>query len=160
MTHLHPEGGVMLIKAVEYPPEPRRVSQAMTPLLVLLALIPTALTAQPILAGVEVYGARKIGKEKILRLVGASAGAPLPKSKGEIEEKLETLDGIVNARVEAFCCEQGRPILYIGVEERGRRRLPVQGLAGKGNRAAQGDQLRLGGLHRSPGPRLRRRRRG
>jgi hypothetical protein len=86
---------------------------------VLLALVSVGLSAQPTLAGVEVYGARKIAKERIMRLVGATAGTQLPKSKGEIEEKLEALEGIVTARVEAFCCEQGRPILYVGLEERG-----------------------------------------
>jgi hypothetical protein len=84
-----------------------------------LCLLSIVAAAQPRLAGVEVYGLRKVSREKVLKLVGASAGDPLPRSKGEIEEKLEDLDGILRARLEAFCCEEGKPLLYVGIEERG-----------------------------------------
>lgn len=91
----------------------------MSRLIFLLLIIAASAQAQPVLAGVEVYGARKVSKQRILRVVGAKAGDALPKSKGEIEEKLEAIDGVLRARLEAYCCEQGRPILYVGIEERG-----------------------------------------
>ena len=46
-------------------------------------------------------------------------GDPLPKSKGDVEERLEKDGTIVRARLEAACCEDGKAILYVGVEERG-----------------------------------------
>lgn len=91
----------------------------MNRLIVLLALLSSGLDAQPPLAGIEIYGARKVSRERILRAVGTKPGGALPKSKGAIEERLEALDGVVRARLEAYCCEQGRPVLYVGIEERG-----------------------------------------
>ena len=43
----------------------------------------------------------------------------MPKSKGDVEEAIERVPGIVQARLEATCCEEGKAILYVGVEEKG-----------------------------------------
>jgi hypothetical protein len=51
--------------------------------------------------------------------LGVRPGDPLPKSKGELEEKLAALDGVVTAQVEAWCCEDGKAVLYAGILERG-----------------------------------------
>lgn len=68
---------------------------------------------------VEVFGARRVPAERILKTLGVRPGDPLPKSKGDAEERLEALDGVVRANLEAWCCEQGKAVLYIGIEERG-----------------------------------------
>jgi hypothetical protein len=85
----------------------------------ILSLLFLPLAAQPRIGHVEVFGAYKSPKDKILRAVGVKAGDPLPRSKGDLEEKIEAIGGIVRARVEAWCCDEGNPILYLGVEERG-----------------------------------------
>ena len=77
------------------------------------------LCAQPKIGLVEIYGAGKVSRDKIQKALGARPGDPLPKSKGNVEEALETIDGVVQARLEAFCCELGRPVLYVGILERG-----------------------------------------
>ena len=77
------------------------------------------LAAQPKVGFVEVYGARKLPKDRILRTIEAGPGSALPRSKGEMEEKLVALDGVALAQMEAFCCEEGRLILYVGIQERG-----------------------------------------
>ena len=46
-------------------------------------------------------------------------GDPLPPSKGDLEDQLEALKDVVQARVEAVCCENGAATLFIGIEERG-----------------------------------------
>jgi len=75
--------------------------------------------AQPRVGIVEIYGARKVGVEKVRKALGVRPGDPLPKSKGDIEDKLEEIDGVLRARLEAFCCDQGKAVLYVGIEERG-----------------------------------------
>jgi hypothetical protein len=45
-------------------------------------------------------------------------GAPLPPSKGDIEEKLDKISGVVASRLEASCCVDGKSILYVGIEEK------------------------------------------
>lgn len=87
--------------------------------LLLAGMVAAPLAAQPKVAAIEIYGARKVSKSRILRAIGVTPGGELPKSKGEVEEKLESMDGIVRARLEAFCCEQGGTVLYAGIEERG-----------------------------------------
>ena len=67
---------------------------------------------------VEVYGARKVSLRKIRSAIGVENGAPLPPSKGDIEEKLDKISGIVASRLEAACCVDGKSILYVGIEEK------------------------------------------
>lgn len=87
-------------------------------LLCLLALA-YPLFAQPRIGAVEIYGAGKVSREKIHKAIGAGPGDLLPKSKGDVEEQLESIEGVVQARLEAFCCDQGKPVLYVGILERG-----------------------------------------
>jgi hypothetical protein len=85
----------------------------------LLATFPLASAEPPVIGSIEIYGARRVSHDKILKALGAKAGGPLPASKGAAEERIEAVSGVVQARLEAFCCEAGQPILYVGVLERG-----------------------------------------
>jgi hypothetical protein len=100
----------------------------------LLALAATLAAAQaPRVGDVEYYGFRKVGQENARRALNLSPGDALPPSKGDLEELLEGISGIVQARVEAVCCEDGKAVLFVGVEERGATRfdfrLPPAGAA-------------------------------
>ena len=53
-------------------------------------------------------------------------GDPLPPSKCRLEETLLAVDGVARASVEAFCCEAGKAILYVGIEERGAPAFPLR----------------------------------
>lgn len=74
---------------------------------------------QPRVGVVEVYGARRVPAERIQRVLGVAPGDPLPRSKGEAEERIEGIDGVVRANLEAWCCEQRGAVLYVGIQERG-----------------------------------------
>jgi len=87
--------------------------------LAVLVVSTASAVAQPRIGVIEVYGARKVSKAKILRELGVNPGDLLPRSKGDVEERLEAIDGVLRARLEAFCCDAGKPILYVGIEERG-----------------------------------------
>jgi hypothetical protein len=88
-----------------------------------LAAWTLSLPAQPRIGQIEIYGTHKIPQDKIRKAIGLSPGDPLTKPKGDIEDTLESIDGVVQAHVEAFCCEQGNPILYVGILERGGRNM-------------------------------------
>jgi hypothetical protein len=75
--------------------------------------------AQPKVGVVEIFGLRKVSPEKVRKALGVLEGGPLPASKVDIEERLEAVDGLVKASVEAVCCLDKQAILYVGVEERG-----------------------------------------
>jgi hypothetical protein len=77
----------------------------------------------PRIGDIEIYGARKVSLKKIRAVLAVKEGSPLPASKGELEEKLEKISGVVASRVEAACCLNGKTILYVGIEEKGARHI-------------------------------------
>jgi hypothetical protein len=68
---------------------------------------------------IDFYGVQKAPLDRIRKALGLAEGDPLPKSKGVVEERIELLSSVVRARLEAVCCEAGKAILYVGVEEKG-----------------------------------------
>jgi hypothetical protein len=61
---------------------------------------------------------RKASLLKIRAAIGARAGDPLPSSE-TAEDRINKVPGIVASRMEATCCtNDGKMILYVGVEER------------------------------------------
>ena len=83
-------------------------------------LLPAALLAQaPVVGIIDVYGARKTTAAEVKSFLGLKTGVPLPASKGDLEEALEVMPGVVAAHIEAACCEDKKAILYVGIEERG-----------------------------------------
>ena len=84
-----------------------------------------ALQAQaPRVGIIDFYGVRKVSEEKLRVALGLKLGDPLPRSKGDVEERIENVTGIVRARLEATCCDAGKAILYVGVEEKGAPTFP------------------------------------
>jgi hypothetical protein len=67
---------------------------------------------------IEIYGAHHVSENKILKAIALKPGDPMP-SRGELEDALTRVPGVTASRVEAVCCLNSAPILYIGVEERG-----------------------------------------
>ncbi|MCL4402524.1 MAG: hypothetical protein M1436_07680 [Acidobacteria bacterium] len=72
----------------------------------------------PRIGAVEFYGFRKVPEAKAQSVLGIKVGDPIPGSKGDLEQKLEAIPGIVQARVEAVCCQEGKAVLFVGVEEK------------------------------------------
>ena len=100
----------------------------MPPTLKLLALWSAAFGAcaqapdarqQVHIGDINFYGLRKTAPDKILSALELKAGATLPPSKGAMEERIEEVSGVVQARVEAVCCAGASVTLFIGVEEKG-----------------------------------------
>lgn len=73
----------------------------------------------PTIGIIDFFGVRKASVERLKKALGVAEGGPLPRSKAEIEEKMEIVNGVVRARLEAVCCEDGKAVLYVGIEERG-----------------------------------------
>lgn len=87
--------------------------------IVLLCFTVPLLPAQPKVGIIEIFGTRKVTPEKLRRALNIAEGGTLPQSKGDAETKLIGMEDVVNADIEAVCCDQGKAILYIGIEERG-----------------------------------------
>jgi len=88
-------------------------------LLTLSVCLASAVFAQaPRVDTIDFYGLRKTPEAKVRETVGVKEGAPLPPSKGDVEERLDQIPGVVESHLEAVY-DSGKNILYIGLEERG-----------------------------------------
>jgi hypothetical protein len=88
------------------------------PVACLLAVVVPATAQLPTVQEIDLYGLRKVPAESILKAGKLRSGQPLPPSKGDLEEAIEKVPGVLRARVEVKCCEDGA-ILFVGIEERG-----------------------------------------
>lgn len=73
----------------------------------------------PIVGDIEIFGLRKVSHEKVMSALGVQPGQPMPPSKSKLEDAVLALDGVARASVEAVCCDAGKAVLYVGIEERG-----------------------------------------
>lgn len=73
----------------------------------------------PQVGEIELYGLRRVREENVRRVLNVRPGDALPPSRGDLEDRLETIASVVRARVEAVCCEDGKAVLFVGLEERG-----------------------------------------
>ncbi len=87
-------------------------------LLACAAVAQVAVVGIPRVDLVEFYGLHHVTQVLARQALGVSAGDPLPPSKGDAEERLLDIDRVISARLEAVCCDAGKNILYVGVEER------------------------------------------
>ncbi|PWU11571.1 MAG: hypothetical protein C5B51_02300 [Terriglobia bacterium] len=86
--------------------------------LILIAGVAWAATTVPRVREVNVYGLRKLTAERIMRSGRLRAGETLPPSKGDLEDRLSEISGVIRARVEAVCCEGPDALLFVGIEEK------------------------------------------
>ncbi|PYT14213.1 MAG: hypothetical protein DMG59_18005 [Acidobacteria bacterium] len=68
---------------------------------------------------IDFYGLRKVSEAKVRKALGVREGDPLPRSKGDAEERIDAVPGVVESHLEAVCCDAGKMILYVGIEEKG-----------------------------------------
>ncbi len=85
-----------------------------------LLLAAASLYAQELRVDVlDFYGLRKVSESQIRKALGIREGDRMPPSKGDAEAKLDQISGVVESHLEAVCCDEGKTILYVGIEERG-----------------------------------------
>jgi hypothetical protein len=87
-------------------------------------LVPCAVVAQVAVIGIpridliEFYGLHQVTPALARQALGLTVGSPLPSSKGDAEEHLLDIDRVIGARLEAVCCDGGKNVLYVAIEER------------------------------------------
>lgn len=95
-------------------------------LLFLLLAAATLAAAQPAIGFIEVFGNRRMPAERLLRALDLAPGKPLPRNREDAEATLEAFDVVARAHIEAFCCDDGKTVLYIGIQERGQPALDLR----------------------------------
>lgn len=76
----------------------------------------------PHVGSIEIYGARKVSTQKILKALAVKPGDLLT-SREILEDRVNRVNNILASRVEAACCAGNDMILYVGVEERDASRM-------------------------------------
>jgi hypothetical protein len=102
-----------------------------TKILLILAVSHGLLLAQksielPRVGVLDYYGLRKIKPERIQRILATREGDPFPASKGDVEERIERIPGIARSHLEAVCCDGGKTVLFVGIEEVGAPAFPFR----------------------------------
>ncbi len=67
---------------------------------------------------IELYGTHRISAKKIRSALGIQEGDALPVSREDAEDRISKIPGVVASRIEAACCDNGKMVLYVGVEEK------------------------------------------
>lgn len=73
----------------------------------------------PVIGTIDFYGLRKVTLAAVQKALGVREGELLPFSKGDVEQRLDAIPGVVESHLEAVCCQNGKVTLYVGIEERG-----------------------------------------
>src|SRR5215831_13078662 len=74
----------------------------------------------PRIGAIEYYGIHKLSEQRVSHTLNLKPGDAMPPSKGDLEDKLEKIPGVVAARLEAVCCQpDGNVVLFAGIEEKG-----------------------------------------
>lgn len=101
-----------------------RTQRLAGPLAVLsLALAVTTMRAQtpalPPIGIVDFYGLRHVSQTDAQAALRLAPGDPVPKSSDEAKRRLRAVPGIADVHFNLTCCDNGKVILYVGVEETG-----------------------------------------
>jgi hypothetical protein len=75
---------------------------------------------------IEFFGLSKTSEVRVRQALGVREGDFLPRSKGEAEERIDAIPGIVESHLEAVCCVDGNMVLFIGVEEKGAKHFDLR----------------------------------
>jgi hypothetical protein len=73
----------------------------------------------PTIDVLDFFGLRKMPEARIRKVLAFKEGDPFPRSKGDVEQRLDEDPGIVESHLEAVCCDGGKTVLYVGIEEKG-----------------------------------------
>jgi hypothetical protein len=93
------------------------VATAQTPAAVRVSTSPPP--TAPTVGVIDFYGLNKVTRARIRATLGFKEGDPFPASKANVEERLDEIPGVIESHLEAVCCDQGKMVLYVGIEERG-----------------------------------------
>lgn len=75
----------------------------------------------PAVGIIDFYGRRTVPEADLRRALGVAEGDSQLPARAELERRIGAVPGVTGQAVTAVCCEQGRTILYVGIEERARR---------------------------------------
>jgi hypothetical protein len=92
-------------------------------LLSILFLLSEANAQEFTIGIIDVYGLRRVSSSQVEAALTFKEGDTIlmgtdgpPKSLTESESRLSRLPGVTRARINPVCCDQGRAIIFVGIE--------------------------------------------
>jgi hypothetical protein len=87
----------------------------------LLLLTPLALAGAqlPPIGIIDLYGLRRTSERQVREALQLAEGDPLPAARDEVRKRLEALPGVAHAYVSGACCDAGKFVLFVGIQETG-----------------------------------------
>jgi hypothetical protein len=99
---------------------------------------------------IDVYGLRQVTQSQAREALKIKEGDAIitdgdtkPDSVAQAEGRLSALPGVLSGRINLVCCDDGRAILYVGIEERGTSTLRFRA-APRGSIRLPGDVMQAG----------------
>jgi hypothetical protein len=111
--------------------------------LLIAAIAPCASAQQPPIGIIDFYGLRSVRESQVRAALQVSEGDAFPASKAEVERRLQAVPGVARARISGVCCEAGKSIMFVGIEE-GASAAPTLRPAPTGSVRLPDDLLQLG----------------
>jgi hypothetical protein len=71
------------------------------------------------IAIIDFYGIRSVSEDEVRQSLGLVVGDSVPDDPEPILERLRRIPGVEQATLNPICCIDGKPILFIGIEETG-----------------------------------------
>jgi len=68
-------------------------------------------TTAPTIDVLDFYGLGKIPEARVRKVLGFKEGDPFPRSKGDVEERLDDQPDIIESHLEAVCCDAGKTVM-------------------------------------------------
>ena len=92
----------------------------MLPIVLSSLLLTTAPVPQmPAIGVIDFYGLHTVTAAEGRKALQITEGDPTPEDVTAATRRLEALPGVVSAHVTAVCCDAGRTVLWVGIEEQG-----------------------------------------
>jgi hypothetical protein len=83
----------------------------------------------PSIGIIDFYGLRQVSKEQAQQALQTKIGDDpkrVLREARQVEMRLKALPGVLRARLNLVCCDAGKAILYVGIEERGASALQLR----------------------------------
>ena len=68
---------------------------------------------------IDYYGLKAVSREQLQEALQIGEGDPPPSSKEEAIARLEKVPGVQKAHLAIVCCDSGKTILFVGIQEKG-----------------------------------------
>ena len=83
----------------------------------------SAAESQPPIGIVDVYGARRVSKAQIREALKVKEGDSVPLNRVAVEKRAAAIPGVLRVHLDIVCCDSGKSILYVGIDEGGAQQI-------------------------------------